>query len=41
MHLSIILKIQAQESRCHTLASSIWKCDESTIVVEFFVLSNG
>jgi hypothetical protein len=41
MHLSTFLEIQVsvtfllQESKCHILASSIWKYDE------FFVLSNG
>jgi hypothetical protein len=41
MHLSTILKIQVHESRCHVPTSSIWKYDEGTIVIEFFVLSNG
>jgi len=41
MHLNTFLEIQVHESRCHTFASSIWKYDESTIVIGFFVLSNG
>ncbi len=41
MHLSKLKKIQVQESNYHALASGIWKCDESTIVIEFFVLLNG
>jgi hypothetical protein len=41
MHLSTFLKIQVQENMCHTPISSIWQYNESTIVIEFFVLSNG
>jgi hypothetical protein len=41
MHLSTFLQIQVQESRCDTPIWSIWKYDESTIIIEFFVLSNG
>jgi hypothetical protein len=41
MHLSIFLKIQVQENRYHYPTSSIWKCDENTIIIGFFVLSNG
>jgi len=41
MHLSTFLEIQVLESMCHTLTSSIWKYDENTIVIEFFVVSNG
>jgi hypothetical protein len=39
MHLSIFLKIQVQENRCHYPTSSIWKCDENIIIIGFFVLS--
>jgi hypothetical protein len=41
MHLNIYLKIQVQENRCHYPTSTIWKCDENTIIIEFFVLSDG
>jgi len=41
MHLNTFLKIQVQESRCHAPTSSIWKYDESTIVIRFLILSNG
>ncbi len=41
MHVNTFLKMQIQESRCHALASSMWKYDESTIVNGFLILSNG
>jgi hypothetical protein len=33
--------LQVYESKYHVPTLSIWKFDESTIVIEFFVLSNG
>jgi hypothetical protein len=41
MHLSTFLEILLQESRCHAPTSNILKYDESTIIIGFFVLSNG
>jgi hypothetical protein len=41
MCLSTFLEIQVHENRCHTFTSNISKYDESTIVIGFFVLSNG
>jgi hypothetical protein len=41
MHLNTFLEIKIQENKCHTPISSIWKYDESTIEIGFFVLSNG
>ncbi len=41
MHLNTFLEIQVQESMSPTLSSSIWKYDENTIVIEFFILSYG
>jgi hypothetical protein len=41
MQLSTFLEMQIQENMCPTFASSIWKYDESPIVIKFFILSNG
>jgi hypothetical protein len=41
LHLNIYFKIQVQENRCHYPTSSIWKCDENTIIIGFFVRLNG
>ncbi len=41
MHLSTFLEIQVQQSRCHAPTSNICKYDENTIIIGFFVLSNG
>jgi hypothetical protein len=41
MQLNTFFEIQVHESRYHALASNIWKYDESTIVLGFFLLSNG
>ncbi len=37
MHLNTFKKIQIHE----TCASSVWKYDESTIEIGYFILSNG